>query len=150
MKSDITVKIARESDLSAVLAIRMEMLSVVNEGKSFDEDFVERSREYFTNGAQTTVLAFDGENAVGCATICYVQVMPTYSHLTGKRAHIMNVYVREEYRRRGIAREMMEILLDEAKKSGVTQITLDATESGRPLYKSLGFNGSEEFMELIF
>ena len=150
MKSEITVKIARESDLPVVLAIRMEMLSVVNEGKTFDDAFVERSRDYFTNGAQTTVLAFDGENAVGCATICYVRVTPTFSHPTGKRAHIMNVYVREEYRRRGIAREMMEILLDEAKSRGVTQITLDATESGRPLYQALGFSGSEEFMELIF
>ena len=150
MKSEITVKIARESDLPVVLAIRMEMLSVVNEGKTFDDAFVERSRDYFTNGAQTTVLAFDGENAVGCATICYVRVTPTFSHPTGKRAHIMNVYVREEYRRRGIAREMMEILLDEAKSRGVSQITLDATESGRPLYRALGFSGSEEFMELIF
>ena len=150
MKSEIAVKIAQKSDLPEVLAIRMEMLSVVNAGKSFDAAFVERSRDYFTNGAQTTVLAFDGENAVGCATICYVQVMPTYSHPTGNRAHIMNVYVREEYRRRGIAREMMEMLLDEAKLRGVSQITLDATESGRPLYQALGFESSEEFMELIF
>lgn len=150
MKSEITVKIAKKSDLPTVIAIRMEMLSAVNAGKSFDEDFRERSRDYFTNGAQTTVLAFDGENAVGCATICYVQVMPTYSHPTGNRAHIMNVYVREEFRRRGIAREMMKMLLDEAKSRGVSQITLDATESGRPLYQSLGFSSSEEFMELIF
>lgn len=149
MKSEIDVKIAKESDLSAVLEIRMEMLSVVNAGKSFDESFVKRSREYFTNGEQTTVLAFDGENAVGCATICYVQVMPMYSHPTGNRAHVMNVYVRDEYRRRGIAREMMKKLLDEAKNRGVTQITLDATESGRPLYQSLGFESSKEFMELI-
>ena len=150
MKSEIAVKIAQKSDLPEVLAIRMEMLSVVNAGKSFDAAFVERSRDYFTNGAQTTVLAFDGENAVGCATICYVQVMPTYSHPTGNRAHIMNVYVRDEYRRRGIAREMMEMLLDEAKLRGVSQITLDATESGRPLYQALGFESSDEFMELIF
>ena len=150
MKNDVTVKIAQESDLPTVLAIRMEMLSVVNEGKTFDEAFAERSRDYFSNAEQTTVLAFDGENAVGCATICYVRVMPTYSHPTGKRAHIMNVYVRGEYRRRGIAREMMKILLDEARERGVTQITLDATESGRPLYQALGFSGSEEFMELLF
>ena len=150
MKSDVSVKIARESDFPEVLAIRMEMLSVVNKGKTFDAAFVERSRDYFTSGAQTTVLAFDGETAVGCATICYVQVMPTYSHPTGKRAHIMNVYVRDDYRRRGIAREMMKMLLDEAKSRGVTQVTLDATESGRPLYRSLGFESSEEFMELLF
>lgn len=123
---------------------------MLTRGRALTRVFVERTRDYFTNGAQTTVLAFDGENAVGCATICYVQVMPTFSHPTGKRAHIMNVYVREEFRRRGIAREMMKMLLDEAKSRGVTQITLDATESGRPLYQALGFKSSEEFMELIF
>ena len=149
MKNEISVRIARESDLPAVLTIRMEMLSDVNKGKSFDEEFRERTRDYFTNGDQTTALAFDGENAVGCATICYVRVMPTFSHPTGNRAHIMNVYVNAEYRRRGIAREMMKMLLDEAKLREVTQITLDATESGRPLYQALGFSGSEEFMELI-
>ena len=149
MKNEISVRIAQESDLPAVLTIRMEMLSDVNKGKSFDEEFRERTRDYFTNGDQTTALAFDGENAVGCATICYVRVMPTFSHPTGNRAHIMNVYVNAEYRRRGIAREMMKMLLDEAKLREVTQITLDATESGRPLYQALGFSGSEEFMELI-
>lgn len=45
---------------------------------------------------------------------------------------------------------MLEMLLDEAKKRGVTSITLDATESGKPLYKALGFNCSEEYMELNY
>ena len=44
---------------------------------------------------------------------------------------------------------MMKKLLDEARNRGVTQITLDATESGRPLYQSLGFKSSEEFMEIF-
>ena len=142
------VKIASESDLSAVIDLRFEMLGVVNEGAEFDEAFRERTREYFTNGEQTTVLTFFGDKAVGCATICYQTVMPTYSHKTGNRAHIMNVYVQKEHRRQGFARKMLEILLEEAKKRGATSITLNATESGKPLYKALGFNGSEEYMEL--
>ena len=70
--------------------------------------------------------------------------MPTFSHPTGKRAHLMNVYTKVEYRRHGIAREMVEILIDEAKSKGVTEISLDATESGRPLYESLWFRASDE------
>ncbi len=45
---------------------------------------------------------------------------------------------------------MMELLLEEAKSRGVTSITLDATESGKPLYKALGFGGSDEYMELNY
>lgn len=144
------VKTAAGSDLETVLALRFEMLGVVNEGAEFDEAFRKRTREYFTNGEQTTVLAYCEGEAVGCATICYHTVMPTFSHQTGNRAHIMNVYVENEHRRQGLARKMMEALLEEAKERGVTSITLDATESGKPLYKALGFGGSEEYMELNY
>ena len=137
-----------EEHISAALSLRMEMLSVVNgvAVDNLDRKLFDLSAEYFTNGDQTTVLAYDGNTAVGCASICYITLMPTYSHPTGKRAHIMNVYTRESHRRKGIARRMMAALLDEAKQRGVTHISLDATESGKPLYKSLGFNTSGEAM----
>lgn len=144
------VKTAAGSDLEAVLALRFETLGAVNEGAEFDEAFRKRTREYFTRGEQTTVLAYCCGEAVGCATICYHTVMPTYSHKSGNRAHIMNVYVRKEHRRQGLARKMMELLLEEAKSRGATSITLDATESGKPLYKALGFGGSDEYMELNY
>ena len=41
---------------------------------------------------------------------------------------------------------MVEILIDEAKENGVTEISLDATEMGRPLYESLGFKASDSCM----
>ena len=65
-----------------------------------------------------------------------------------KTAHLMNVYTNPRYRGQGIASEMLDILLDEAKKKGVTEISLDATEAGRLLYKKFGFRDSEEYMVL--
>ena len=144
----ISVNKAKEEQLETVLRLRREMLAVVSgkSGESFKGEFTQLSEEYFKNGDQTTVLAFDGENAVGCATVCYITLMPTADHPTGKRAHIMNVYVRPDHRRRGIARQMMSVLLDETRDRGVTYISLDATESGKPLYKALGFDTNEENM----
>ena len=60
----------------------------------------------------------------------------------------MNVYTHAEYRRQGAARLMLSALIDEAKRRGVTYISLDATESGKPLYRSLGFEASGENMGL--
>ena len=133
------------------MKIRREMLAIVNgvTESGISDEIMRLSEEYFRNGSQTTVLAYCGEKLAGCATICWLNVMPTYSHPSGKRAHIMNVYTRREFRRMGAAREMVGFLLEEAAKRGATSITLDATDSGRPLYETLGFRGSEEHMELV-
>ena len=60
----------------------------------------------------------------------------------------MNVYTMKEWQRRGIAKKMVSILIEEAWKRGVTEISLDATEEGRPLYYALGFTDSDECMVL--
>ena len=95
-----------------------------------------------------TVLALDGEETVGCASMSFIRVMPTFDHPTGRRAHLMNVYTRDEYRRQGIAKKMVKLLIDESWREGVTEISLDATVSGRPLYESMGFTYSTECMIL--
>lgn len=45
---------------------------------------------------------------------------------------------------------MVEILIGEAQKRSVTEISLDATEMGKPLYAALGFepNHAGMVMEL--
>ena len=58
-------------------------------------------------------------------------------------AHITNVAVRPEYRRRGIGRKMMELILLEAKKRGIVSISLEVRVSNKPareLYKGFGFS----------
>lgn len=140
------------AETAACLKIRLEMLRQVNalgSGYAFGEAFVCAVRSFFERGDQTTVLALEenGE-AVGCATLCYIEVMPTFDHPTGRRAHLMNVYTRPEFRRRGIAAHMVEILLKEAQARGVTEVSLDATEQGRPLYQKCGFTASAECMTL--
>jgi len=131
-----------KADMELLMQVRLEMLREVNNLSDeyvYDETLVAESRKYFENGNQTTVLAFDDEIVVGCASLSYVWIMPTFDHPTGLRAHLMNVYTKSEYRRKGISRRMVEMLIDEAKEKGVTEISLDATEMGRPLYEALGF-----------
>ncbi len=145
---------ATKNDMELLMSSRLEMLKVVNNlpnDYQFSEELVTYSKEYFKKGDQTTILAMNEEsgNVIGCATLCYIEMMPTFSHRTGKRAHLMNVYTNKDYRRQGVAMKMMELLIAEAKEKGVTEISLDATEEGRPLYEKCGFQGSDECMTLI-
>ena len=134
-----------KADVDLLMKVRLEMLREVNDLPDeyvYNETLVAESRKYFENGNQTTVLALDGETVVGCASLSYIWIMPTFDHPTGTRAHLMNVYTKSNYRRKGISKRMVEMLIDEAKEKGVTEISLDATEMGRPLYEALGFENN--------
>ena len=147
----IEYKITTNDDIELLMSSRLEMLREVNDltpDYEYDEEFIQNSRKYFLEGDQMSVLALDEGKVIGCASICYVEVMPTFSHPTGKRAHLMNVYTAKAYRRKGIGQKMMNMLLEDAWDRGTTEISLDATEAGRPLYKKCGFSDSEECMVL--
>ena len=147
----IEYRIADKQDIDQVMEIRLEMLLEVNnlsEQYQYADDFVSASREYFLNGDQTTVLAIDDGKAIGCASICYITIMPTFSHPTGQRAHLMNVYTSKYYRKQGIAERMVNMLIREAWERGASEISLDTTEAGRPFYRKLGFMDSREGMVL--
>ncbi len=141
---------ASDDDMELLMQSRMQMLKEVNnlpENYKFTEELIVNSMDYFKSANQTTVLAID-EKVIGCATICYIEMLPTFSHPTGKRAHLMNVYTNSQYRRQGIAYQMLCKLINEAIEKGVTEISLDSTESGRQLYKKCGFVKSNECMVL--
>ena len=146
------IRFTDKKDIDLMMSSRLEMLKEVNSldaDYQYNESFVEDSRKYFLDGDQTTVLALDGERVIGCATICYITIMPTFSHPTGKRAHLMNVYTAKEFRGQGIGKKMVDLLIEDAWNKGATEIILDATEAGRPLYKKCGFEDSEECMVLV-
>ncbi len=147
----VEIRIATKDDIELLMSSRLEMLKVVNNlpaDYEYSEEIVRESRDYFLNGDHITVLAIDDGKVIGCASMSFMWIMPTFSHPTGKRAHLMNVYTRSEYRRQGIARKMVNMLIDETWKRGATEISLDATTMGRPLYESLGFANSTEGMVL--
>ena len=147
----INIEIATKENIEELMRSRLEMLKVVNnlpEDYKYSDEMIKESRDYFLNGDHLTVFVMDGDKVIGCASMSFFRIMPTFGHPTGKRAHLMNVYTRREYRRQGIARKMVELLIDETWKRGATEISLDATASGRPLYEKMGFTDSAECMVL--
>lgn len=142
-------RVTDANDIDMLMDVRLSMLRIVNDLPAdyvFDDELVVSSRRYFLEGDQTTVVAVDDGRCVACASMSYIEIMPTFSHPSGKRAHLMNVYTEKHYRRRGIARQLVNMLIGDARAHGATEISLDATESGRPLYESMGFKASEECM----
>lgn len=61
-----------------------------------------------------------------------------------QRAWVVNMFTEEAHRRQGLARRLMEIMLDWCRTEGMRYLYLHASDGGRPLYESLGFEPTNE------
>ena len=66
-----------------------------------------------------------------------------------KRPMVVNVYTEPSFRRRGIARALMNVIVDWCREYGFGTIILHASDEGRPLYESLGFMPTGEMRLLL-
>src|SRR5207237_713351 len=60
-------------------------------------------------------------------------------YMGSKRALVYNVYVEAGYRRRGLARRIMDGIHDYCREHGIASIALNASRDGRELYDALGY-----------
>ena len=95
--------------------------------------------------------ATKGDRLVGTASLTLVPTLPRIAD-DGRQidARVRNVYVLPDARRRGVARALMQILIDEVKASGLRRVTLGTSVMGRSLYESLGFRDKDDEMQLVF
>ena len=146
---------AGSHDRELLTRLRLEVLRAAN-GLEEDVDLsrteLESRRYYetcFPEDSHAAWLVFDGEEVVGTGAVSFYKVMPTYHNPSGKKAYIMNMYTRPDYRRRGIARRVLELLTAEAEMRQIDAVTLEATAAGRPLYEAFGFTAMRDEMELL-
>lgn len=62
------------------------------------------------------------------------------------RAYLLNFYVDPEFRGQGLARRLLELALEEARRMGVRVVSLHASRYGRPLYERNEFVASNEMI----
>ena len=80
----------------------------------------------------------------GSGSVEIVQWVPGRLDPTPRRAWIHSLYIEPAFRRRGIGRRLTETILEWCREEGFRWIYLHASDKGRPLYKSLGFESSSE------
>ena len=145
------IQLRQIKELPTLMMWRQEVLSHV-----FGEDpsprLLEENRRYYREHiADDTHFAiaaeWNGEDA-GCGSICLTDELPSPDNPTGKCAYLMNIYVREAFRKHGIAHEIVKRLVEEARKRDCGKIYLETTADGRPVYESLGFRDLPDIMKI--
>jgi GNAT superfamily N-acetyltransferase len=86
-------------------------------------------------------LAFDGTNVAGCAC----------AHTIGPRvAELKRMYVRPDYRQKGIGRRLVQKLIGDLRELDYTVLRLDSArfmKEAHALYRSLGFQERDQYPE---
>jgi GNAT superfamily N-acetyltransferase len=65
------------------------------------------------------------------------------------RGYILNVYTEPAFRRRGLARRLVQTIVEWCYGQGITAISLHASDQGRPVYETLGFEPTNEMRLFI-
>ena len=151
---DLIYKRATLEDINTLVETRIEVLRAANK-LCADTDMGEVERQSYlyyqkalSDGSHIAYLVFDESGCIGTGGVSFFQVMPTYHNPSGKKAYIMNMYTNPKYRRKGIAYKTLDMLIKEIKSKGISSISLEATDMGRPLYEKYGFIKMNSEMEL--
>lgn len=137
------------TSLEELMKWRREVIANVF-GTMTDEALLESNRRYYMthipDRSHIAVVASCEGIDCGCGAVCFSEELPSPDNPDGKCAYLMNIYVREAYRNRGIAHIIVSHLLDIAMERECDKIYLETTDDGRPLYQSLGFRNMTDMM----
>ncbi len=107
--------------------------------------------EYYTrhmvDGTFVSWLALDEGNIIGTSGMSFVEKPPYFGCPSGKIGLLSSMYTDLEYRRRGIAKELLSRVIDDAREYGCGTIQITASDMGVKLYTDFGFVHNGNFMQ---
>lgn len=139
----------RPSDLEIFISMRINQLR--EEGAEEDIDLRPALRDYYTrhmsNGTFVSWLAVDGEKIVGTSGMSFVEKPPYFGCPSGKIGLLSSMFTDPDYRRHGIAKKLLSLVVDEARNYGCGTVQITASDMGVLLYTDFGFVHNGNFMQ---
>ena len=146
---DIRYKRLTEKELNTFIHMRINQLR--EEGAKEEIDLVPALNEYYTrhmaDGTFVSWLALDEGNIIGTSGMSFVEKPPYFGCPSGKIGLLSSMYTDLEYRRRGIAKEVLSRVIDDAREYGCGTIQITASDMGVKLYTDFGFVHNGNFMQ---
>ena len=146
---NITYRKLTEGDLPTFITMRITQLR--EEGATEELDLVPALTDYYhrhmADGTFVSWLALDGEKIIGTSGMSFVEKPPYFSCPSGRIGLLSSMYTEPDYRRKGIAKELLQRVVEEARGYGCGSVQITASDMGVLLYSDFGFVKNGNFMQ---
>ena len=146
----ITYQKLTKKELDTFIQMRIRQLR--EEGATEDIDLVPALQDYYDrhmfDGTFVSWLAMDGDRIVGTSGMSFVEKPPYFGCPSGKMGLLSSMFTDPEYRRKGIAKELLSRVVEEARAYGCGTVQITASDMGVLLYTDFGFVKNGNFMQL--
>lgn len=148
---NITYKRLTEKELNTFIEMRINQLR--EEGAKEEVDLAPALKQYYmrhmADGTFVSWLAFDGDKIIGTSGMSFVEKPPYFGCPSGKIGLLSSMFTNPDYRRKGIARELLSHVVNDAREYGCGTVQITASDMGVKLYTDFGFVHNENFMQYI-
>ncbi len=136
-------------DLDTFITMRITQLR--EEGAKEDIDLRPALMDYYTRhmaeGTFVSWLALDGDTIIGTSGMSFVEKPPYFGCPSGKMGLLSSMFTHPDYRRKGIAKELLHRVVEEARNYGCGTVQITASDMGVKLYTAYGFVHNGNFMQ---
>ena len=152
--SKIEYKKLTEAELDTFIEMRIRQLSEEYEAKGKEAPkntdlrpaLLDYYHKHMADGTFVSWLAMDGDRIVRTSGMSFVEKPPYFTCLSGKLGLLSSMYTDPGYRRMGIAKELLDRVVNEARKNGCGAVHITASDMGVKLYTAYGFEHNGNFM----
>ena len=138
-----------EKELDVFIEMRINQLR--EEGAKEDIDLKPALLDYYKrhmkDGTFVSWVALDGNNIIGTSGMSFVEKPPYFGCPSGKIGLLSSMFTNPNYRRNGIAKELLSRIVNEAKQYGCGTIQITASDMRVKLYTDFGFEHNGNFMQ---
>ena len=131
--------------------IQMRINQLREEGATEDIDLAPALKDYYArhmaDGTFVSWIALDGDKIIGTSGMSFVEKPPYFGCPSGRIGLLSSMFTDPAYRRKGIARELLSRVVEEARAYGCGTVQITASDMGVLLYTSFGFVKNSNFMQ---
>lgn len=146
---EISYKRLTENELDWFISMRINQLR--EEGARENIDLAPALKDYYmrhmADGTFVSWLALDGNKIIAMSGMSFVEKPPYFGCPSGRIGLLSSMYTDPDYRRRGIARELLARVIKDAREYGCGTVQITASDMGVKLYSDFGFVHNENFMQ---